>query len=233
MSIEDYNSEFRVIIPNYNELLYNEVQKIQNMHILVFKKISVVSSYETVQTQPKLLWFEAQSGEPGMHFELFSYNHIIYPGFPLVEHDETDSPEITKAKNEINAFNEHIHELQKSNGANLHIRNAEDLKKLIQEGYEVHCFNNPKQYKKRLVEYFVEHRVLYMIKKTPDEIYANIFDPYAKWKSEDHGYDLITKNPEIFNPDGSMVDQSLVDAAIKWQASLPVNKTKPVPVSYI
>jgi len=53
----------------------------------------------------------------------------------------------------------------------LHIETKEDMRKLINQGYEIYAFTSAKQYGKVLADYFIENKDLYKITKTDEELY--------------------------------------------------------------
>jgi hypothetical protein len=53
----------------------------------------------------------------------------------------------------------------------LHIETKEDMRKLINQGYEIYAFTSAKQYGKVLADYFIENKDLYQITKTDEELY--------------------------------------------------------------
>jgi len=73
----------------------------------------------------------------------------------------------------------------------IELNNSEDMKNLIQDGYEVIAFTNMKQYQKVLADYFIENKEMYGIDKTAEEIYNEMIHTPKVEKDELFSNELL------------------------------------------
>ena len=146
------NSQYKIVAHKEGEVLYNDSEFLSKCSILIFK----TESYLNDKNKIKYVYMEDVLGSK--KFSLYvKITQEVFQSYPNIK----NIPEYILKE--------------------ICIMTKDDMKKLIDDGYEVYAFTSGRQYQKALAEYFIQYKHMYgpiLSNKTDEEIYNEfLFSP--------------------------------------------------------
>jgi hypothetical protein len=184
MSMNDANSQFKLIVNKPDELFYNDGNFLDKCQLLIFKPDVGQDIDRFDRIDRKVASFaKATKGKVGGELleALRSFEDEPQDASPLFKfmylQDFKNKNEFSIYKRILENSFSSVPDVPSHIERTLEINSPEDMKRLISSGYEVFAFTSYQQYGKVVAEYLIQNKELYKIEKSDIDIFNEWVHP--------------------------------------------------------